>query len=273
MRSNQSHNSSPPATRSVALRYGLAGLFAGLLVLAGCSGPTKQKWLTFFFDGVPVPGAATNALQAQAAPQPTNAVPQPVALVEAPKPYIHPPYAKRQCADCHDSQSSQKMAGKGASVCFNCHKDTLAAGKVKHQPVENGECASCHNPHQASNTNLLVQLPPALCAQCHDPFPKTAKSRHQPVENGECATCHDPHSSDFKGLLVKPDGKLCAECHEDIPQQLAKAKVKHQPAENGECASCHNPHHRTTRSCWSSPTASSAPSAMRTSRSNWPKPR
>ena len=236
MRLTQSHNSSASASRPLALRCGLFGLLAGLFVLAGCSGPAKQKWLAFFFDGVPVSGAATNNAQARlvANSQGTNASGQPAAPPRLLKPYIHPPYAKRQCADCHQSKSSQRMAGKGATVCFNCHKDTLIAGKVKHQPVENGECVSCHNPHQAFNTNLLSQLPPALCGKCHDPFPKTAKSRHQPVENGECVSCHNPHSSDNKKLLVKPGAKLCYECHEEIPQQLAKAKVKHQPVENGE---------------------------------------
>ena len=259
MRRNKSHHPSPPAkplalvqkvhtpnvgAPAIGRHSGLIGLLACLLLVAGCSGPAKQKWLSTIFDGVPVPGAATNAPQAKTAvaAQPTNAVAQQTPVAQAPKPYMHPPYANRQCAECHQAQTSQKMPGKGAAVCFQCHKDTLAAGKVKHQPVENGECTSCHNPHQASNTNLLVQLPPALCAQCHDPFPKTAKSKHQPVENGECLYCHNPHSSNSKGLLLKPDGKLCMECHDDIQQQLAKTKVKHQPAENGECTSCHNPH-------------------------------
>ena len=31
----------------------LAGVLAGVLVVAGCSLKTKQEWLTFFFDGVP----------------------------------------------------------------------------------------------------------------------------------------------------------------------------------------------------------------------------
>jgi predicted CXXCH cytochrome family protein len=248
-------------------------LLAGLLLLAGCSGPTKQRWSSFFFDGVPVPGAATNAPRAQIAvgPSQTNAVFRPTPAAERAKLYVHPPYANRQCAECHEARSSQRMAGKGAAVCFACHKDSLAAAKVKHQPVENGECASCHNPHQAYNTNLLAQLPPALCFQCHDPFPKTAKSSHQPVENGECLACHNPHSSDFKGLLLKPDGKLCFECHDDIQQQLARAKVKHQPVENGECVSCHNPHQSDNKKLLLKPGASSAPSAMTTFNNNWPR--
>ncbi len=78
--------------------------------------------------------------------------------------------------------------------------------------------------------------------------------------------CHAPHQSENKKLLIKPEGKLCFECHEESPATVAKAKVKHQPAENGECSFLPQPRtSRTTRSCCSSPTASSAPSATRTS--------
>ena len=203
MRRTLSHDPSLPAPKpSVALRTCLAGLALGWLLLAGCSGPSKQKWLSTFFDGVPVPGARTNApaAQAAAAPQPgtTNVVAQQAPASAAPKFFMHPPYAQRRCAECHQAQTSQKMPGKGAAVCFTCHKDTMLLGKVKHQPAENGECTSCHNPHQATNTNLSVQLPPVLCAQCHDPFPKVAKSKHQPVENGECLDCHNPHRLGFQ---------------------------------------------------------------------------
>ena len=230
-----------------ALLLFTAALLAGLVLLAGCTGTTKQKWLTFFFDGVPVPGKVTNAPPVRGiTPVPaTNAAPESAAQPGRPKTYLHPPYAMRRCTECHESQFSQKMKGKPGEACFECHKDFRLQAKVKHQPVENGECTSCHNPHQADNTNLLARVGAKLCFDCHDDIPKQlakAKVKHQPVENGECATCHAPHQSDNKKLLVKPEGKLCFDCHDDLQQQLAKAKIKHQPAENGECSSCHAAH-------------------------------
>jgi len=44
----------------------------------------------------------------------------------------------------------------------------LAKAKVKHQPVENGECASCHAPHQSDNKKLLSKPEGKLCFDCHD---------------------------------------------------------------------------------------------------------
>lgn len=237
-------NPNPAWTR---LRAGVACAVFGLAFLVGCSTQTKQKWLTFFFDGVPQPGAHTNApaqpLGAQSVP--TNAVAEAAAQPVKAKLFIHPPYAKRECSVCHQSEFSQKMNGKPGEVCFTCHTDFLTKAKVKHQPVENGECASCHDPHQADNTNLLVRVGAKLCTECHDDIQQQlakAKVKHQPAENGECVSCHSPHQSDNKKLLVKPDGKLCAECHDDLQKQIASAKSRHPPAADGDCAACHKPH-------------------------------
>src|SRR5262249_25429465 len=96
----------------------------------------------------------------------------------------------------------------GGKLCFECHDDLEKknkAAKVKHQPVEGGECSSCHAPHASNNKKLLVKPDGKLCLDCHDD-PAKGKIKHQPVENGECLSCHDPHQSDVKKLLVKPDG-------------------------------------------------------------------
>ena len=88
---------------------------------------------------------------------------------------------------------------------------SLASGKVKHQPVENGECSSCHSPHNSENKKLLAKPEGKLCFECHEDTRKNlaaAKVKHQPVENGECSSCHSPHQSENKKLLVKPDAKL-----------------------------------------------------------------
>ena len=133
----------------------LAGLAAGLVFLAGCRTETKQKWLIFFFDGVPQPGA-TNVVAHPSATMTNNAASFPATRAPA-KPIVlvvHPPYAKRDCAACHESQFSNAMRGKPGEVCFTCHKplqQAITASKVKHQPVADGECTGCHSPHLSPN--------------------------------------------------------------------------------------------------------------------------
>ena len=149
-------------------------LLGCLALLAGCATETKQKWLTLFFDGVPKPGAATNAPVQTVGVQPAPATNAPAKAPAPPPPpqlVIHPPYAKRDCTACHESQYSQKMKGKPGEVCFTCHQETqknFAAAKVKHQPVENGECVSCHAPHNSANKKLLVKTGEKLCYECHE---------------------------------------------------------------------------------------------------------
>jgi predicted CXXCH cytochrome family protein len=213
----------------------------------GCATEKKQKWLSFFFDGVPATGSPTNSAQIEydenGKPLDKLVVAQPNQPAAPKQTFVaHPPYEDKKCNECHESRFSVKMKGPQTQVCFSCHDDFLSKLKVKHQPAENGECSSCHDPHGNLNPKMVLQTGQNLCALCHDPFPKAAKSKHQPVENGECLSCHNPHASNSKGLLLKPDGKLCFECHDTIEKQLTSAKVKHQPVENGECSSCHRPH-------------------------------
>src|ERR1043166_6891803 len=102
-------------------------------------------------------------------------------------------------------------------MCFECHEDVqkkIQVAKVKHTPVENGECSSCHAVHVSEIKKLLTKRDGKLCYECHEDFQKqiaAAKVKHQPVENGECISCHDPHQSDNKKLLAKPIGKLRSE--------------------------------------------------------------
>ena len=72
------------------------------MILAGCATETKQKWLTFFFDGVPQPGATNAVAKTAVAPvSTTNATGQVTVTTPAaparPPLIVHPPYAQRDC--------------------------------------------------------------------------------------------------------------------------------------------------------------------------------
>jgi predicted CXXCH cytochrome family protein len=121
-------------------------------------------------------------------------------------------------------------------LCWSCHKDFLAGQKVKHQPVENGECASCHDPHQSENKNLLLQKGNALCLVLpRRPAGGISSSSTRRSRSGDCLDCHAPHATNIKGLLKKSVKETCADCHAD----LAKKKDVHQPVGDGDCLACH----------------------------------
>ena len=105
----------------------------GLALLVGCKTENKQKWLTFFFDGVPNPNA-TNAsvviydengqpLDRAPAIIPTNAAP--VVKIQF---HPHPPYENKECDKCHESRFSVKMRGPLLKVCADCHQRNAAKG-------------------------------------------------------------------------------------------------------------------------------------------------
>jgi predicted CXXCH cytochrome family protein len=215
----------------------------GVLLTAGCDSTTKRKWLTTFFDGVPPPHSATNATMTGVAATNTAAGSESgskaVAVVaKEPFYYGHPPFVQQKCAECHESGLGMGMKKKTPDLCFDCHKDFLTTAKVKHQPVESGDCNSCHDPHQSDkNKQLLLKTGKDLCFDCHDNFLDKAKVKHQPAENGECLACHNPHATDRKKLVTKSSPTLCWDCHDNF---LEKAKFKHDVVE--DCTACHNPH-------------------------------
>jgi predicted CXXCH cytochrome family protein len=230
-----------PRSRQLKRFFALM-VVGGVLIFVGCSSATKHQWMSRFFDGVPPPGGATNTVAVATEDAPgTDTVslvlPDPAEPVHVAA-SVHPPFADRSCAECHESKFSQKMKGPMNSVCFSCHDDFLEKMKVKHQPAEAGDCSSCHNPHESPNKKLLVRVGKAMCIECHDDPVAQGKVKHQPVES-DCMECHSPHASNIKGLLKKPLAASCFDCHDDF---LKEAKFKHDPAGNGECMSCHMAH-------------------------------
>jgi len=227
--------------RSLRILAEIAGLICSLVLMAGCRTETEQKWLNLFFDGVPQPGATNGVSRTIATVVVKPTIMTNTATITV-KVFSHPPYTKRECTAFHESQFSNAMRGKPGEVCFGCHKElktNFLAGKVKHQPVEEGNCNSCHNPHSSPNKKLLQKPLPALCLNCHDDPLAAGKFKHQAVEVGDCADCHAPHASNFKGLLKKSVKDTCADCHDDL---TAKKKFVHQPAGDGDCLECHTPH-------------------------------
>ncbi len=106
--------------------------------------------------------------------------------------------------------------------------------------LENGklQCVSCHDPHDNTNNNFLVETEQysSLCIRCHDNPSWTASTHstststwnssgtspwqhldnpYSTVSENACANCHDPHSSAGKPHLLKSatEEGNCLDCH------------------------------------------------------------
>ncbi|HUC85920.1 MAG TPA: cytochrome c3 family protein, partial [Candidatus Acidoferrales bacterium] len=123
-------------------------------------------------------------------------------------------------------------------TCADCHDDIPAKrAKDVHQPVGDGDCLACHNPHATDKKGLVKKSAPALCWDCHDNFLEKAKFQHDVVE--DCTSCHKPHSSAENNLLAKNILQLCGDCHDDKDLKSVKA---HAGNEGKSCVLCHDPH-------------------------------
>ena len=193
----------------------LAAALCAAGLVTGCNSAGDHRWLTVFFDGVP-PVGGTNALPTYAAvsastPAPVTAVAPVKAVPAEPSMYFHPPFAEQKCTDCHASGTGMGLQMRPPALCFTCHKDFLAGTKFQHQPVSDGDCTSCHDPHQSPLKHLLLKKGTDLCLTCHDDPGAEGKFKHSALDSAECLDCHAPHATNFKSLLKKSVKDTCAD--------------------------------------------------------------
>ncbi len=158
---------------------------------------------------------------------------------------VHP--ATESCDSCHEAvdpnhpqagKKTFKLTEEPPQLCFECH-DPFGSKKDVHEPVKEGMCTTCHDPHSAPRAKLLKEPVGELCGSCHDQ-PTSFPHLHGPVSAGACTACHTPHESDVKPLLLKAGQDLCFGCHGAVKADLQKKNV-HPALEDG-CTTCHQPH-------------------------------
>ncbi|MBI5557130.1 MAG: hypothetical protein HY885_05785 [Deltaproteobacteria bacterium] len=132
-------------------------------------------------------------------------------------------------------------AAAAENICFDCHDKGSFSGNIVHQPLADGQCKACHNPHVAHFKGLLEKEGADLCYACHGKEKEKFKEGlvHQPVRGGKCLACHEPHASANSGLLKSNLDKICFSCHDKLPQKYGHT---HSPFAKGQCFACHRPH-------------------------------
>ena len=172
-----------------------------LAVIDSCSPHATNKTLRFFFDGVPV----IDTLVTEQITDTANAVSDSL-VANRPDPhkttkFYHAPYREKQCGLCHDQQQMGKLTESQPALCYQCHEDFGDVYKFVHGPVAGGYCTSCHNPHFASDSTLLVRTGQDLCLYCHKPGKGYNEEIHDGIEDTACTECHNPHGADSRELL------------------------------------------------------------------------
>lgn len=169
--------------------------------------------------------------------------------------FLHEPARRQKCVLCHVPGSqvrtenippgscvtTWKLSRLEEELCTACHP--LALKNFAHEPVANGNCLGCHDPHQSRWAHILRKDPGTdLCISCHekDAFLQHEKI-HEPVRAGGCILCHEAHSSWNPQLLVANPPELCHTCHEEQKKASGAYRHVHPPVEQG-CSECHDAH-------------------------------
>jgi len=178
--------------------------------------------------------------------------------------HVHKPVSLGVCKFCHKSvdpkEHTFELFRTGRELCGSCHEEQtvdlttipsmaqlkpkaqVGGGKYLHEPLKEGQCIDCHNPHSSDYEFLLSSAKVSdSCRECHE-INENVKHPHEPVADGECTLCHNSHSSNYRYLLVEDQKQLCFSCHEVTQEELETFTYPHRPALELECRDCHAPH-------------------------------
>lgn len=209
----------------------VAAVIMFALTVSGCSPPVRHKVLTFFFTGVPEPGAvlasdgSKTTARAEAA---GTGKKKRRTYVQEPGFFVHGPYAARECGKCHAADSSSPFQFGGAKTNKSAQSKKTNYGPRLAYPLDK-LCITCHNEKSNSVAKSLQLV------------------MHKPVADGECIRCHDQHRSARQYMLRGKDSvELCSTACHAKGKFLATAAHKKDP--KADCLDCHNPHMgKTTR--------------------------
>ncbi|HEY3307060.1 MAG TPA: cytochrome c3 family protein [Desulfuromonadaceae bacterium] len=142
-----------------------------------------------------------------------------------------PVISKNGCLACHNPHASEDkalMRKPMVQLCGECHADTLKrlSGNIsKHEPVIEGRCTDCHDPH-SSNFMFMTKKSADfdLCAGCHDwgqhsthPIGEKVRDPRNKNLSVGCESCHRAHGTQFKKMLnFATPTETCIQCHEQL---------------------------------------------------------
>jgi len=145
---------------------------------------------------------------------------------------MHWPLVNKQaCLGCHNPHASDEKAllrEPMGTLCGRCHTDTMkrqTKNLSKHEPIVEGRCTDCHDPHSSNYLFLTKKnYDFDLCSGCHDwtqhsthPIgEKIRDPRNKNIALG-CSSCHRSHGTEFKKMLYfKTTTEQCIQCHEQM---------------------------------------------------------
>jgi len=168
-------------------------IFIGMIlvfIFTGCTAETRYKVLSFFFDGVPMPGQKNVTAKHGRKKYRARKL----------RVFLHGPYAARMCNACHELGFSNKLILPKDRLCYHCHTFNTK-GMWVHGPVAAGGCLLCHDPHSSRYKYMLVGKAEEFCFYCHQKERVLSSAYHVNALKKGCTGCHNAHMSARRFML------------------------------------------------------------------------
>jgi len=116
---------------------------------------------------------------------------------------MHFPLTQGKCTICHGGGEGVKIqeVERRCRMCHPFEQEMKARGATIHEPVDEGLCPQCHEPHMSDLPRFLTQPITDLCLECHDDLDSDPNGPHKNLSEAACISCHSAHGGENQYFL------------------------------------------------------------------------
>lgn len=118
---------------------------------------------------------------------------------------MHFPLTQGKCTICHGGgdEDGTKIheVERRCRMCHPFEQEMKARGAAIHDPVKEGLCTNCHDPHMSNLARFLTKPIPALCIDCHEDVLTDKSGPHKDGPKEKCDSCHFAHGGENEFFL------------------------------------------------------------------------
>ncbi len=181
----------------------IVGVLSAALAWPACAPEARHRVLTFFFDGVPEPGAEPTVGYDSPFTALADGEAGPGQKREPVRSFSHTPFRENRCRSCHDLSTGGVLRTDREGLCAGCHQELNNQLPYVHGPVAINACQDCHHAHASAYPSILLDEAEVLCQQCHALAGLITCEISGAEEAQPCLECHAAHGGNNRFFLKR----------------------------------------------------------------------